>query len=65
MEECVMVGDTPDDIFAAVAAGARPVGVLAGDGSLGDKLRAAGAEVVLNHPRELAAWILARAAQSK
>jgi phosphoglycolate phosphatase-like HAD superfamily hydrolase len=39
--------------------------VLAGDGSLGDKLRAAGAEVVLNHPRELAAWILARAAQSK
>jgi len=42
----VVVGDTPLDIAAALAAGARPVGVASGGFSAAD-LRAAGADVVL------------------
>ncbi len=43
----VYVGDTPDDMRAAVAAGARPVGVATGSFSAGE-LRAAGAADVLS-----------------
>jgi phosphoglycolate phosphatase len=42
----VYVGDTPADMAAAVAAGARPVGVATGSFT-GDELRAAGAVDVL------------------
>jgi len=44
--DTVVVGDTPLDIAAALAAGARAVGVATGPSSLAE-LRAAGADVVL------------------
>jgi HAD superfamily hydrolase (TIGR01548 family) len=51
-----MVGDTPDDMNAAVSAGALPIGVIApGDDAdrSGHALRDAGAAVVLNDVAEL------------
>jgi phosphoglycolate phosphatase len=57
-EATVLIGDTPLDIAAALATGARAVGVATGDYSQGD-LAAAGAHAVLpdltDTPRVLAA----------
>jgi len=50
----VYVGDTPADMTAAVAAGARPVGVATGSFT-GDELRAAGAVNVLPSLRDFSA----------
>jgi len=49
------VGDTPPDMAAAVAAGARPVGVATGSFAAAD-LTAAGAEVVLDSLTAFPAW---------
>jgi phosphoglycolate phosphatase len=46
-EEVLLIGDTPRDVAAAIAAGAVPVGVATGHYST-DQLTEAGAEFVLN-----------------
>ncbi len=48
----VMVGDRRSDIAAGQAVGTRTIGVLWGYGSRAD-LESAGADVLLEHPREL------------
>lgn len=52
VERCLMVGDTPVDIQAARAAGARSVGVLCGFGQQ-EELERAGADFVLKVTSEL------------
>ena len=47
-----MVGDRRSDIVAGQAVGTRTVGVLWGYGSRAE-LEAAGADVLLEHPRQL------------
>ena len=49
---CLMVGDTPVDIRAGIAAGAQTVGVLCGFG-YEDELRRAGADLILSSTPEL------------
>jgi histidinol-phosphate aminotransferase len=49
-----MIGDTPDDIRAARAAGVVPIGVCAPGEDVADALLAAGAARVVGHPREVA-----------
>jgi HAD superfamily hydrolase (TIGR01549 family) len=53
--ECAMVGDTAVDIISAKAAGSYAVGVLCGFGERED-LTAAGADLILDHTAQLAAW---------
>jgi phosphoglycolate phosphatase len=55
------VGDSPPDMAAAVAAGARAVGVATGSFS-GDDLARAGADVVLDSLEGFPAWYLAASA---
>ena len=50
--EAVMIGDRRSDIAAGQAVGTRTVGVLWGYGSRAE-LEAAGADVLLEHPRQL------------
>jgi len=50
--EVLFVGDTPTDMKTARAAGLRAVGVTWGFRGA-DELRAAGADVLIDHPREL------------
>jgi phosphoglycolate phosphatase len=57
-EETVLVGDTPLDVAAALAAGARAVGVATGH-STADELAAAGAHAVLPDLTDSAAAIAA------
>lgn len=57
--DCTFVGDTAVDMKTAVAAGMRPVGVLWGFRGR-DELLAAGASVLISHPRELVDLIPAR-----
>ncbi len=56
VERCLVVGDTPVDIEAARAAGARSVGVLCGFGRQ-DELERAGADLILKTTSELANWM--------
>ena len=58
LRAAVYVGDAPADMGAAVAAGARAVGVTTGSFSTAD-LRAAGAEVVLESLLEFPSWYTA------
>ena len=52
-----MVGDSAVDVETGLAAGARTIGC--GWGLRGrEELRAAGAEFLLEHPREIAATVL-------
>lgn len=51
-EACLMVGDTPIDIHAGVAAGAQTIGVLCGFGYRGELLDA-GADLILDSTAEL------------
>jgi pyrophosphatase PpaX len=53
--QCAMVGDTVVDMRSAKAAGAYAVGVLCGFGER-KELVSAGADLVLEHTSELAAW---------
>jgi len=55
-EACLMVGDTPMDIWAAKSAGAIAAGVLSGFGEL-DELRHAGADLVLERVTDLRYFI--------
>lgn len=55
--EAVMVGDRHSDVAAGQAVGTRTVGVLWGYGSRAE-LEDAGAEVLLEHPSELADLLL-------
>lgn len=56
VERCLMVGDTPVDIEAARAAGARAIGVLCGLGER-DELHRAGADLILNTTADLRDWL--------
>jgi HAD superfamily hydrolase (TIGR01549 family) len=53
--QCAMVGDTVVDMRSAKAAGAYAVGVLCGFGER-EELLSAGADLVLDHTSDLAAW---------
>jgi HAD superfamily hydrolase (TIGR01548 family) len=53
IERGVMIGDTPDDIKAAVAAGVKGIGVLVGKGELKQALIDAGAKRILTHASEI------------
>ena len=53
---CLLVGDSEVDISTALAAGMTPVGVTWGLRDE-DRLRAAGASHILNHPEELLALL--------
>lgn len=57
-EQCLMVGDTVVDILAGRAAGVQTVGVLCGFGSA-DELAHAKADLILPHPSDLLAILLA------
>jgi len=59
-EFSMMIGDTSYDMAMAKAAGVRAVGVAWGYHEA-EELRAAGADVVVRHPREVAAWMEATA----
>jgi len=52
-----MVGDTPDDIRAAAAAGVVPLGILAPGATDPTPLREAGAAAVLRDLRDLEDWL--------
>lgn len=54
-KQCAMVGDTAVDIISAKAAGSYAVGVLCGFGER-EELTAAGADLILEHTAQLAAW---------
>jgi HAD superfamily hydrolase (TIGR01509 family) len=56
-EECVMVGDTAQDIRAGKSAGAQTVGVLCGFGTEAE-LRRAGADLILPCPYDLVQVLL-------
>ncbi len=56
VERCLMVGDTPVDIEAARAAGARAIGVLCGFGER-DELQRAGADLILKSTADLRDWL--------
>jgi len=56
VERCLLVGDTPADIYAARSAGARSAGVLCGLGRE-DELERAGADLILNTTSELVTWM--------
>lgn len=51
-DECLMIGDTPVDIRAGMAAGAQTVGVLCGFGEE-PELRKLGADLILNSTPDL------------
>lgn len=55
-EECAFVGDSDVDMFTAVRAGMRAVGVSWGFRSV-EELRSAGAETILEHPADLLAHL--------
>lgn len=55
----VMLGDTPDDIKAARAAGIKGIGVLVGNGSLRGKLEDAGASRILAHASDISGIVSA------
>lgn len=54
--QCLYVGDTATDMQTAVASGMKPVGVSWGFRSP-DELVANGAEILLDHPSELLAYL--------
>jgi len=56
-EECVMIGDTTQDIRAGKSAGAQTVGVLCGFGTE-PELRRAGADLILSCPGDLVKVLL-------
>ena len=58
LERPVVIGDTPDDIACARAAGARAIAVATGSFSL-DQLTAAGGDVVLADLSDTAAVLAA------
>lgn len=55
-EECAFVGDSDVDMFTAVRAGMRAVGVSWGFRPV-DELQSAGAETILEHPADLLAHL--------
>lgn len=57
-EACLMVGDTPPDIYSGKRAGAQTVGVLCGFGQEAE-LRRAGADLILPHTPLLVDVLLA------
>jgi HAD superfamily hydrolase (TIGR01549 family) len=56
VERCLLVGDTPADIYAARSAGARSAGVLCGLGTE-TELERAGADLILNTTSDLVSWM--------
>jgi predicted PurR-regulated permease PerM/phosphoglycolate phosphatase-like HAD superfamily hydrolase len=56
VERCLLVGDTPADIYAARSAGARSAGVLCGLGRE-TELERAGADLILNTTSDLVSWM--------
>ena len=56
VERCLLVGDTPADIYAARSAGARSVGVLCGLGTE-TELERAGADLIINTTSDLRNWM--------
>ncbi len=56
VHRCLMVGDTPPDVFSARKAGALSVGVLCGFGNA-EELREAGADAILDHTSLLADFL--------
>ncbi len=56
VERCLLVGDTPADIYAARSAGARSAGVLCGLGRE-TELERAGADLILNATSDLVSWM--------
>jgi predicted PurR-regulated permease PerM/phosphoglycolate phosphatase-like HAD superfamily hydrolase len=56
VERCLLVGDTPADIYAARSAGARSTGVLCGLGRKAE-LERAGADLILNTTSDLISWM--------
>ena len=56
VERCLLVGDTPADIYAARSAGARSAGVLCGLGREAE-LERAGADLILNTTSDLVSWM--------
>ena len=56
VERCLLVGDTPADIYAARSAGARSVGVLSGLGTE-TELERAGADLIINTTSDLRNWM--------
>lgn len=56
VQRCLMVGDTPPDIYSARSAGALSVGVLCGFGT-DEELREAGADSILDHTSLLADFL--------
>jgi HAD superfamily hydrolase (TIGR01509 family) len=61
--QAIMVGDTPVDIAAGIAAGTRTIGVEWGHAGESELL-AAGADAVARDPRQVCAFVLAGAAPS-
>lgn len=61
-EECVMIGDTTQDIRAGKSAGAQTVGVLCGFGTEAE-LRRAGADLILPCPADLVQVLLPNSAE--
>jgi HAD superfamily hydrolase (TIGR01509 family) len=53
---CAMIGDTPPDMKSARSAGASAVGVLCGFGERDELLRA-GAQIVIEHTSQIAAFL--------
>ena len=56
VERCLLVGDTPADIYAARSAGARSAGVLCGLGTE-TELERAGVDLILNTTSDLINWM--------